>query len=139
MDRNSKDVKTSWETYYRKSNAVFWIHSDSPVLGRPGDAQYSLQSINITDTDLEVRFDCGHLERVGSISAGLLRDQAGSIHLVLKGVNSLSGQLNADTALEVLSCSGEVRLVGMSPDIENPHAVDDSDYQALFSNSPIIL
>jgi hypothetical protein len=127
-----------------KDGTSFWIYHKNGKMGRPYDAQYTLEKICITGDLVEITYDKYRKVSIQSPSKiELSKDKVGNIGLVFTGfefVETVSidyeivdPQPDDFRRIKTKSAKDELRLVGHSPNIGNPRAATDSDYQVLFN------
>jgi hypothetical protein len=149
MDQSSLTIVEAWKAFYIKDKARFWIYHKNGNFGHPLDAQHILNELVSSSDSPKVRHDyIQRLEVVQPARAFLLRDLAGSIHLVVVGFTRIR-RVVADYSKESpgpsefetieLDCrDDEIRLVGHSPDISSPATYLDKEYTVLFNQAAVI-
>lgn len=148
MDQQFVDKITAWRDFYLKNNSSFWIYHKNGNFGRPHDANYALEDILCCQDSVTIEYDeYRQLVINNPIDVKLSRDEAGTIHLVFTGFDSLrvtsldyaiDNPTPGDIKSEKIRCADdELRLVGNSPDIVSPESVSDREYQILFTRATV--
>jgi hypothetical protein len=150
MDKSMVQKILDWKGYYIKDIAYFWIYHKKENMGRPFDAQYILSDLVIKSDLVEITYDQNRKLIVENPKCiDLLRDEAGSIHLVFRDFDSIETTLadseseNPQSGYYIRSKKiledDEIRLVGHSPDISDPKSCRDQEYNNLFDTAQVIL
>jgi hypothetical protein len=142
------DAINLWKTYYLKKGSSFWIHHKNGNMGRPYDAQYTLEQICIKDDLVEITYDTYRKVLIQNPSKiELSKDKAGNIRLSFSGFAFVEAVLvdygidapQADDFrhIKTQSADDELRLVGHSPNISDPLSEADADYQVLYMKAKL--
>ena len=137
------EVINLWKKFYLKKGSSFWIHHKNGNMGRPYDAQYTLENMSIKDDLVEITYDKYRKVLIQSpAKIELSKDKVGNIRLVFSDFDFVEIVL-VDYGIDVpqpgdfrhiktQSEDDELRLIGHSPNISDPVSVTDADYQVLF-------
>ena len=137
------EVINLWKSFYLKKGSSFWIYHKNGNMGRPYDAQNTLEDISIKDDLVEITYDKYRKVLIqGPAKIELSKDKVGNIRLVFLGFDFVEIVL-VDYGIDVPQSGDfrhiktqakddELRLIGHSPNISDPFSVTDADYQVLF-------
>ena len=80
------EVINLWKSFYLKKGSSFWIYHKNGNMGRPYDAQNTLEDISIKDDLVEITYDKYRKVLIqGPAKIELSKDKVGNIRLVFLG------------------------------------------------------